>query len=277
MPNSQSGVVVRRGMTVPLQALSDAGPYDEAPGGSKLFRVFYQKTLPAGPRLAADLLASCDTDFATLKGWFGVTPGGLPFKVYLESGDFGAYHKDCATTEIHCSTFDGSDRDAVRMLVTAEAVEVFAAALGKGWDCGTSDGEGLSRVLATAIYKLEIRGRATAPAWLQQVNRPDYVSKSDPSDGNPIALGCATLFLNFLHFQLGHRWQEIIQQGDRDASGKLSLATTYQRLTGKDAAFGPFNAALAQAYPPGRPVFVSSDNVFPLPQGAVQAFLAAAA
>src|ERR1700730_592716 len=79
MPNLQSEVVVRRGMTLPRQALSDAGPYREAPCGPNPFKVFSQETLPAGPGLAAALLASCDADFATLKGWFGTIPGGLPF------------------------------------------------------------------------------------------------------------------------------------------------------------------------------------------------------
>src|ERR1700730_18021858 len=60
MPNLQSEVVVRRGMTLARLALSDAGPYREAPGGTNLFKVFYQETLPAGPGLAAALLAFFD-------------------------------------------------------------------------------------------------------------------------------------------------------------------------------------------------------------------------
>jgi hypothetical protein len=275
--NHHSPTTLRRGMTVPQQALGSTGSYESATGSTKLLQVLYQTNLPSGKTLAADLLASFDADFGRLQGWFGSGPGNLPFKVFLESGDFGAYHKGCTATEIHCSVFDGSDPDLVRMLVIAEVVEVFAAALGKGWDCGTSDGEALSRVLATELYGVEIVGRATAPIWLQQVNRPDFVSVSDPTDANPLSTGCATLFLNFLHYQLGYGWSNIIQQGDRDQDGNLNLASTYKRLTGKVDAFTPFNAALAQVYPPGGPVYLEIDNPFPLPAAAVRAFQAAAA
>ena len=40
----------------------------------------------------------------------------------------------------------------MRSLVIAEEDEVFEANFGHGWDCGASNGEGLSRVLANTMY-----------------------------------------------------------------------------------------------------------------------------
>jgi len=37
-------------------------------------------------------------------------------------------------------------------LAVAEAVEVFEAIQNRGWNCGASNGEGLSRVLAQVLY-----------------------------------------------------------------------------------------------------------------------------
>jgi hypothetical protein len=41
------------------------------------------------------------------------------------------------------------------MLVVAEADEVFMNGFGHGWDCGASNGEALSRILAAEIYPQE--------------------------------------------------------------------------------------------------------------------------
>lgn len=43
------------------------------------------------PVLADAVLATCEADYAQLQAWFrGTIPGGLPFSIYVVSGNFGA-------------------------------------------------------------------------------------------------------------------------------------------------------------------------------------------
>src|SRR5436305_12631038 len=120
------------------------------------------------------------------------------------------------------------------MLVGGEEVEVCEANLANGWDCGATNGQGLSRVLATEMYPNVLDGFATAAQWLDS-DRPDYVSANVPDDTDAKSNGCAVLFLNYLHYQLHFGWADIVQ------AGGATLAETYQRLTGQEDAFGPFS------------------------------------
>jgi len=99
------------------------------------------------------------------------------------------------------------------MLMIAELVEVFEALQGAGWDCGASNGEGLSRILATELYPAALDGFTTATDWLDTPDRPDFVNQTDPSDTNFVSTGCAVLFLNWLHYQLGYDWTAIVGAG----------------------------------------------------------------
>src|SRR6185437_9340485 len=112
--------------------------------------------------------------------------------------------------------------------------EVLMAVQNAGWDCGGSNGEGLSRVLATERYPAQLNGFASAPLWLDGTDasghiRPDYVSVTDPtaglSGGDINHVGCATLFINYLRFQLGFNLYLIVQ-----AAG-TTLTQTYRNLT----------------------------------------------
>ncbi len=85
----------------------------------------------------------------------------------------------------------------------AEIVEVFSAAQGGDWDCGASNGEGLSRVLATELYPAELDGYTTAADWLDG-GRPDDVNQTNPTDQDAVSNGCAVLFLNYMRYQEGH-------------------------------------------------------------------------
>jgi hypothetical protein len=60
-----------------------------------------------------------------------------------------------------------------RFLCVADLVEVFSASQGKEWNCGATNGEGLSRVLATALFPTQITGFASAPDWLA-IERPTW-------------------------------------------------------------------------------------------------------
>jgi hypothetical protein len=242
----------------------EAGPPDPAAilkkqGSTTHFVVFYDDGLGAnGPTVAQAVLSTAEADFTALQGWFGgITPSNLPFVINIVPGQGGASHANCAATTLNCDAFDGTNSDLVRMLVVAEADEVFMAAQNKGWDCGASNGEGLSRVLATERYPAQLDGFATASSWLDS-NRPDFVSSTDPTDRSFVSTGCATLFINYLRFQLGHSLESIVQ------AGGTTLQATYNTLTGSSNAFAPFKALLDAHFPPGTPVNLANDNPFPL-------------
>lgn len=238
-------------------ALTDAG-------STANFHVYYDPALGAdGRALAEAVLATAEQDYGSLQGWFGgITPNGLPFVVNILPGSGGASHDSCSATTLNCDAFSGTNGDLVRMLVGAEAAEVFMAQQGKGWDCGGSNGEGLSRILATELYPAQLDGFASASAWLNSGQRPDFVTSTDPTDRNYVSIGCAVLFINYLRFQLGHGLSAIVQ------AGGATLEETYVSLTGGANGFAPFAALLEQQFPPGTPVTLANDNPFPIPPAA---------
>src|SRR5215467_8501908 len=101
-------------------AAAPLGPYTLR-GKTDHFNVYYDNSLGSnGQALADAVLARCEPDFAQLQALFGVTPGGLPFNVYIDPGTFGAYHASCAATELHLAAFGGTDGALVNMLDVAE-------------------------------------------------------------------------------------------------------------------------------------------------------------
>jgi hypothetical protein len=228
-------------------------------GATEHFQVEYQRHLGyAGQVLARGVLSECEADFSQVTEWFGglVAPH-LPFRVSIVRGSFGAFHNTCADTHFHCAAFDGYNGELVEMLNMAEAVEVFSAAQNAGWDCGASNGEGLSRVLATALHPSQLDGFATAASWLNSP-RANFVDRNDQTDRNPASTGCAVLFLNYLHHQLSHPWTTIV------AYGRPTLAATYHALQGNNDGWEQFSALVDARYPPDRHAHVTTDNVFPL-------------
>ncbi len=235
-------------------------------GSTTHFTVYYDPGLgPNGLTIANGVLASCENEFNTLSFLFGgITPG--PYNIIIApldpsgQGQGGAYHYGCSATDLYCDakTVPAVDIDYTRLLVVAEEVEVFSAAQSLGWDCGASNGEGLSRVLATLLYPAELDGYTTAAYWLDTPDRPDFINVNDPTDRNPVSTGCSVLFLNYLHYQLDFNWAEIVQ------AGAPTLAQTYTNLTGQADGLSPFKALLQAFYPVGTPSGVTTDNVFPL-------------
>lgn len=230
-------------------------------GQTEHFKVYYQTGFANGPLIAGAVLATNEKDFQTLEGFFGglVLPN-LPMNIIVAPGIGGAYHYRCDAVDLYC---DGDpspnpDADHTRMLVVAEEVEVFEGVQGKGWDCSASNGEGLSRVLAAALYPAALDGFATAAAWLDSPSRPDWVSRTKPTDQDEVSNGCAVLFLNYLSSQLNFSWGQIVQ-----AAGS-TFEQTYKTLTGKAGGFAPFKALLDSHFPPGQPSGLTTDNPFPL-------------
>jgi hypothetical protein len=226
-------------------------------GGTQHFAVYVDPALGAdGKQDAQGVLARCETDYATVSGYFGGLSAG-PFAVILFSNPNGAYHMTCAATELFCDAATSpANGDFSEFLNVAEFVEVFEAVQAQGWDCGKSNGEGLSRVLATDAYPRQLDGFATAAAWLDS-SRPDYVDRNFSGDTNALANGCSVLFLNWLRFQLNFSWQQIV------GAPAPTLGRTYMKLTGKSDGFEQFSALLAAHFPPGIPSRLASDNPFP--------------
>jgi hypothetical protein len=260
---TQSRVTVPRGVTRIDHAAAKAAAAVRR-GTTQHFVVSYDSTLGAdGAALADAILARCEADYATLQGWFGgITPPNLPFQVLVTTDDTGAYHFSCAGTELFIGGKSASsgNTDFILSLVVAEEDEVFEAASGKGWDCGASNGEGLSRVLANDLYPgAEPANFVSAPVWLDEPGRPDFVNQTDPTDTNYVSIGCAVLFLNWLRFQLGYSWQQII------AAGAATLAEVYHSLTGRTDGIARFKTQLQTNYPEGTPSGLTTDQPYPLP------------
>jgi len=256
-------VFVPRGKQI---AVHPAAAHRRHPHQTPHFIVSFDPSLgQTGSKIADSLLQTCEQDYATLQGFFGgITPTALPFHLKVTTGSTGASHATCRATTLMIGAKSGP-MPFMRQLVIAEEDEVFEANFGHGWDCGFSNGEGLSRVLANDMVPgAEPQDFMSAPVWLELpsditgVLREDWVNKTDPTDTNYFSIGCSVLFLNWMRFQLNHSWADII------AAGASTLADTYTNLTGKNDGFATFKALLNQKFPPGTPSNLTTDNPFPL-------------
>lgn len=228
----------------------------QVPAGSTThFTVSFDAALgSAGQLIASAILGSCEGDYYIVSGFFGeITPPDLPFRILIENFSWGGYHTLANPGEIHLGVDLGPPVNPrfTQMVNVAEFVETFALGL-KQWYPAASNGEALSRVLATELYADQLDGFATAGAWITG-GRPDWVTQSESTDGDPVATGCDALFLNFLGYYLAYEWRPIV------LSGGNALSDTYQQLTGRTDAWSRFLSALGE-YPDPLP---DSDNPFP--------------
>jgi hypothetical protein len=169
----------------------------------------------------------------------------------------GAYHYSSAGTNLYIEPAPANQAAA---LVVAEVVEVFEAAIDNGWSCGHTNGEALSRVLAVeGNANLASVTVPTEQRWWRNGHR-DYINVNGATDQNEDANGCGTLFLYYLHTQLGFSWTQIA------TTGGSSLGDTYQKLTGKGPQTGyrDFMGRLATTAQGGQLNVSSSGNPFPL-------------
>jgi hypothetical protein len=232
-------------------------------GQTANFVVSYDAKLGAnGVQAASAILQTCEGDFQALRNAFsGTTPPGLPFQIRLTTDNGGAMHATCAATELFIGANSGGgqlDLAFMRQLVIAEEDEVFMEAFGRGWNCGFSNGEGLSRVLANDMVPgVEPPDFISSNIWLNG-GRPDWVNKTEQDDTQYPSIGCSVLFLNWLRFQLNHTWPQII------AAGADTLAQTYTNLTGQNNGFARFKALMDQKFPPNQTTSLTTDNPFPL-------------
>jgi hypothetical protein len=230
-------------------------------GNTDHFHVHYLARLGRkGKNLAQAILQSCERDYAALQQIFGgITPKRLPFVIQITSGSTGASHSTCMSTGIAVGANSGRKVDFIRSLMVMEADEVFMANFGRGWNCGRSPGEGLSRVLANDLYRgVESPDFISSNDWLNLKRRPNFVDRADHTDTSYKSIGCSVLFLNWLRFQLNYSWAEIV------AGGGATLAGTYKSLTGKSTGWSNFATFLDAHFPVGKKYRLRTDNPFPL-------------
>lgn len=218
---------------------------------------FFSDGTPEGDAAVARMQQYAEDDYAAIQQWFaGITPPNLPFYVYADPDAGGAYHITCAGTDVHVLP----DPARAAGFLAAEIVEVFQAALNNGWDCGRTNGEALSRVLAFERQpEIASDFMPTEQQWWAQ-GHPDYVTDNSADDRDQSGNGCGDLFLYYLHSQLTFGWDAII------AAGGSSLGATYQALTtySGQQGFADFVAVLSSIDRGGALDLPASGNPFPI-------------
>jgi hypothetical protein len=236
-------------------------------GSSSFFEVYFDDDLgtQAGNSISDGVLARCDIDYAAIADIFGSgTVPPLPMKCIICTYNHasGGYHYGCIDTTLYVSgqtlAPPRSDDVATALAVlVAEEVEVFSAAQGIGWNCGDTNGEGLSRVLAEELYPGVLDYFHTANIWLDG-GRPDYVTTNIGNDRDQHSNGCSVVFLYFLHYILGYDWATIVQ------AGGTTLENTYRNLVGSGGGYTALRECVDALYPPGVQSGLTDDNPFPV-------------
>lgn len=194
-----------------------------------------------------------ESDFATAGGVTSVVIAPLSGK---NDGSGGAYHYGCDFTSGGVLYVDATFANTVANpldlevgLYIAELSEAFMGTQNKGWGCGFSNGEGLSRFLAeNAAPGVMPAWGITGPSWVS-AGYPDWVTKTEQTDRDYASTGCAILYIYWMR-SLGYSVSEIVQ------AGGPTLAANYQTLTGKTTAYADLVAAV-------KALTVTSDNPFP--------------
>jgi hypothetical protein len=214
--------------------------------------LYYDPSLgQQGLDVANAILPRLDVLFANNDALFGVTgKAGNVILAALEGrtdGGSGAFHRGCAFNEDSPEASDWyediafNDPDRTLGLVQAEVTESYMGLQGAGWDCGGSNGEALSRLLAELISggpSGALRDYATGGAWAQG-HYPNWIDATENTDTNPISTGCGVVFLWWL-VSLGHSPTQIVQAGCPDGT----LASNYKALTGRTTAWFDFATAV---------------------------------
>jgi hypothetical protein len=188
---------------------------------------------PPGQQNAQDLLADADRVVQANDHFFGTSTGSVNVIIFAlggaTDGTGGADHAGCDyvignNIEV-CASFGNSPR--VSALFEAELSECNMG----GTLCGVSSGEALSRWCAATVSNNALGDFATAPTWFSN-GAQDFVSQTDPTDGDAISTGCGMAFISWLLSQniaLSTVAQGLVALG---ASG--TFAQLYGNLTGND-------------------------------------------
>jgi len=176
-----------------------------------------------------DLMAYCD--------WaFGVR--GQGGNVIIADTGGGAYHYGCSFSDGGDWYEDVEGDQTTFGLIMAEVTESYMGLQNRGWNCGGSGGESLSRFLAEIVSggpNGALRDYASGPSW----DGTDWISRDQGTDGDYPSIGCGVLYLWWMT-KMGFTVDKIVQAGE--PTGVLS--SNYAALTSKTTAFADFKAAV---------------------------------
>jgi len=222
--------------------------------------VYYDASLGGqGLALAQQLLNAATGPYNDMRTFFGISGSAVQAVVAPLSGNNdgsgGAYHYGCdfaaGSTLYLDATFASTTVDPLSLetgLYVAELSESFMGPQGGGWNCGFSNGEGLSRFCAEQETPPgTLAGFATGPAWAN-AGFPDWVTQTEQTDQDGVSTGCTIVYIYWMR-SLGFTIPQIVQ-----AAGS-TLAANYQTLTGKTSAYQDLLAAVQS-------LNVTSDNPF---------------
>jgi hypothetical protein len=252
-----------RRLTRPSMASAPANGFDYPAtqvGTSGNVAVYYDPALGTqGLQLATSLVGAVTTPYRDMEAFFGIQGSAVTLIVAplssANDGSGGAYHYGCDFTTGNVlyvdATFANSQVNPLDLevgLYVAELSEAFMGPEGKGWGCGYSNGEGLSRFCAEReTPNGTLAAFVTAPSWVQ-AGFPDWVTKTSTTDQDDVSTGCAVLYLYWM-VSLGYTVPHIVQ------APSTTLAANYQALTGKSSAYADLVAAVQR-------LSVTSDNPF---------------
>ncbi|KAI9770032.1 MAG: hypothetical protein M1839_003296 [Geoglossum umbratile] len=242
-------------------------------GRTTHYQFSYDDTLSTalGVDRTNQLISLAETDWDLIVSWFGtVRPiQSIPISVQILNtpSETGAGWGPPITLR------PGSQPVTdLRYLLVAEVTEMFMQGMTNNqatgwWGTGNegSAGEALSRFLSEQF--LLVNGLGSPPGgffvgniWMNST-RQDFVNGVDLGDHQPDAdIGCGTLFLSYLHTQLGFSIKEII------AAAAPDLAGVYKNLTGENSdPFPFFKRLLDSAYPNTTSIATAQqDNPWPI-------------
>ena len=189
---------------------------------------------PPGQALCTAMAQTVETDYRILSSWFGGVQGRFLSDLHAEPGNNGASHFDCGARDIHFDWMPTKSANWARMLSDSEIVEVFEANFNGDWqNCSNSTGEGLSRVLAECMYPGNVvkkSGKSPAATWLDGGACGLGAIQQGHRSGLSLD-GVSVLFLNWLRYQLGFHWDDIVCAALN--IGDLTLERLYQVFEGR--------------------------------------------
>ena len=213
----------------------------------------------SGLALAQNMLGVVGAPYQEMQSIFAITGGPITVVVAPLSGhndgSGGAYHHGCDFTSGGVlyvdATFANTTANPLDLEVSlyiAELSEAFMGTQNRGWGCGFSNGEGLSRFCAeNAPPGVMPAWGVTGPSWAQ-AGFPDWISKTEQTDRDSTSTGCAIVYIYWMR-SLGFTVSQIVQ------AGGATLSANYQALTGKTTAYNDLVAA-------AKALSVNSDNPF---------------
>src|SRR5262249_32221318 len=256
-----------------------------AGGKTAAYAFAYDDSLtPArGRDLVNMVLLQCDDDFNLIASWFPGVSLDMPIQVFVSNTSPGGFlgaewypaEKPRALTVFlgEFSSVGASPADVVRSFIVSEVSEMFMHDGGTDWKGTLNEGnmgESLSKFMKAEFVKQQgleafpvVNGieMAVSQLWLNSA-RDNFIESSSDDAGRDASTGCGTLFVNFLHYQLGFNIGQI--SGARGAA----FGEIYTTLTHKNDGGSAFKDLVDLPYQRdghGKPSYPPPlDNIFPV-------------